>query len=144
MNGVLVALPIAVIAAPVARDSGDAMGAFTTPSGNIVCTWEFGRFVTQPLLACGIATRLRPAPPRSGAACKHLDYVANRISLTRNGHATPVARSGDAGPMAFAASAKMLGFGRTWRGGGFSCSSRQAGLTCTNARGHGFFLGRSR
>jgi hypothetical protein len=38
---------------------------------------------------------------------------------------------------------RTLRFGQTWRGSnGFTCVSTRNGLTCTNARGHGWWLGR--
>jgi hypothetical protein len=40
--------------------------------------------------------------------------------------------------------APLLRFGHSWRDrhGRFVCKSRSTGLTCTNARGHGWWLGR--
>jgi hypothetical protein len=40
------------------------------------------------------------------------------------------------------ATARILRFGQTFRRGSFVCKSRATGLTCTNAKGHGWWLGR--
>ncbi len=119
-----------------------ATGFFRTPSHNIACFYEYGAHVASPLLECGIASGLRPRPPRSGPGCKDSDYTADEILLDARGVAEPVACSGDAGPFADP-SAPVLGYGTIWRGGGDECSSARTGLTCTNAAGHGFFLSRA-
>jgi hypothetical protein len=144
---VRVLLPVVLIAAAaaaVASGAARAGGTFRTPSGNIVCGYIRGTRTIPATLECGIKSGLSPKPPRSAPACKHLDYVANRIALTSGGRATPIPCAGDPGPLAFAGTAPILAYGRSWRRGGFRCTSRVTGLTCRNRRGHGFFLSRER
>jgi hypothetical protein len=129
--------------AAMASAATESSGFFKTPSGNIVCGYDYGKFVKEPFLVCGIASGLKPAPPKTGAACKHLDYVGNRVSLTATGRSHAIACAGDAGPFANPRAAQVLAYERTWRGGGFVCTSEETGLTCKNRRGHGFFLSRA-
>ena len=126
-----------------AQAASQSAGFFKTPSGNIVCRYGYGARIPSPLLECGIASGLRPAPPRSGRACKVLDYTPDRVALAPAGRPQPIACSGDAGPFADPAAARTLPYGAVWRGGGYSCSSARTGLTCRNAAGHGFFLSRA-
>jgi len=134
-------LLLALLAAG-AQAAAQATGFFETPSHNIVCLYGYGTHVPTPYLECGIASGLRPAPPRSAPDCRVLDYTANRIALTPAGRPQPIACSGDAGPFADP-SARELPYGTVWHGGGFSCASASSGLTCRNAAGHGFFLSRA-
>ena len=84
--------------------------------------------------------RLKPPLPKTGADCKHLDYVGNRISLAITGRAQPVPCAGDAGPFADPAHSVLLRYGKTWGAGGLTCSEKTSGLTCKNRDGHGFFM----
>ena len=143
MKSILVAiLAFSVLAAPACGASRDS-GFFKTPSGNIVCLYGYGKDLNPPFLECGIKSGLKPAPPRTSPACKHLDYVGNRIGLTATGRPQPIACTGDAGPFANPAGTHVLAYTTTWRGGGFICTSRRTGLTCKNNRNHGFFLSRN-
>jgi hypothetical protein len=138
----LAALVALVALVGQARAASRGSGYFETPSRNISCFYEYGVHIGEPLIECGIRSGLVPAPPRTGAACKELDYVGNRLSLLATGRTRPVACAGDAGPFAAPGTTRVLAYGSAWRGGGFSCSSERTGLTCRNAAGHGFFLSR--
>jgi hypothetical protein len=54
-------------------------GFFKTRSGKIVCQWVTGGNPSA-FMECGVSTGLRPPIPKTGAVCKHLDYVGNRVS----------------------------------------------------------------
>lgn len=116
-----------------------SFGFFKTPSGKIFCQWVTGGSPSASV-ECGVETGLKPPLPKTGEACKHLDYVGNRIALAVSGRAQPVPCAGDAGPFADPAHAKLLGYGKTWRAGGLSCTEKRSGLTCENRSRHGFFM----
>ena len=134
------ALTAAAIA-PVADGarSADASGFFKTPSGKIVCQWVTGGSPSA-LVQCGVSSGLKPPIPKSGAACKHLDYVGNRVSLSVTGQVELVPCAGDAGPFADPAHTVFLHYGKTWNAPGLGCKAAASGLTCRNRDGHGFFL----
>jgi hypothetical protein len=129
------ALAPVVLAAP----AKSSFGFFKTPSGKIFCQWVTGGSPSA-LVECGVETGLKPPLPKTGAACKHLDYVGNRISLSVTGRAQPVPCAGDAGPFADPAHAVYLHYGKTWSAPGLTCTEAASGLTCKNRDGHGFFM----
>ena len=128
----------AAIAVGTASGATQRNGAFKTPSGNIVCGYDFSANGSASI-GCGIKSGLRPAPRNT---CVDMDYSGKAVSLTATGRARPVVCAGDPGPFLVEAKAHVLRYGKSWRGGGITCASRRAGLTCTNRRGHGFFLSR--
>ena len=116
-----------------------ASGFFKTPSGEIFCQWVTGGSPSASV-ECGVTTGLHPPLPKTDPACKHLDYVGNRISLSVTGRAQPIPCAGDAGPFADPAHSVLLRYGKTWSAGGLTCSEKTSGLTCKNRDGHGFFM----
>ncbi len=142
MRGVcFLAVVLAVLTACVCGSSAstDGFGFFKTPSGKIVCQWATGGSPSASV-ECGVATGLKPPIPKSGVACKHLDYVGNRVDLSVTGHAEPIACAGDAGPFGDPGHTVYLHYGKTWSAPGLSCKEATSGLTCRNRDGHGFFL----
>lgn len=145
-----VALVIALAAGTAAGvvsagvSSSAALSAFKTPTHNIVCVYLPAVSGQKAFVECGIKSGLKPPPPKTGAACKHVDYVHDRIDLLATGAAKPVACAGDAGAFAYEKQAKVLGYGKTFHKGGLFCSSHPSGLTCTNTQSHGFFLSKAR
>ena len=137
----LVALVVAAALVPAALGAPTlgTSGFFKTPSGKIFCQWSTGGSPSA-LLECGVTTGLKPPLPKTGADCKHLDYVGNRISLAITGRAQPVPCAGDAGPFADPAHSVLLRYGKAWGAGGLRCSEKTSGLTCKNRDGHGFFM----
>lgn len=130
---------LTVIVADGALASKDPFGFFKTPSGKIVCQWATGGSPPASV-ECGIETGLKPPIPKSGVACKHLDYVGNRVSLSVTGRVQLIPCAGDAGPFADPAHTVFLHYGKTWSAGGLSCVAATKGLTCRNRDGHGFFI----
>src|ERR671937_855740 len=138
----LIAFILVVSAAVVvgaAAGSAQRNGAFKTPSGNIVCGYDFSANGRSASIGCGIKSGLRPAPRNT---CVDMDYSGKSVSLNATGRARSVVCAGDPGPFLVEGKARVLGYGKSRRGGGITCTSRRAGLTCTNRRGHGFFLSR--
>jgi hypothetical protein len=129
------ALASVALGAPAKSSSG----LFKTPSGKIFCAWSTGGSPSA-LVECGVITGLKPKLPKTGAACKTLDYVGNRISLAVTGRAQPVPCAGDAGPFADPAHSVLLRYGKTLSAPGLTCSEKTSGLTCKNRDGHGFFM----
>jgi hypothetical protein len=136
---VLLLIAAALVAVASGAPAKSAFGFFKTPSGKIVCQWATGGSPPASV-ECGVETGLKPPIPKSGAACKHLDYVGNRVSLSVTGHVELVPCAGDAGPFAAPANAVFLHYGKAWSAGGLTCTAATSGLTCRNRDGHGFFL----
>jgi hypothetical protein len=135
----LSAIAVAMILAASALAAGETkLGAFKTPSGNIVCFHSVAS-ARDGAIGCGIQSGLQPAPKNT---CTKIDYSGKRMSLRTTGPAVVDVCASDPGPFLYVKKAPVLGYGSTWRGGGIVCASRQSGLTCTNRSGHGFFLSR--
>ena len=115
----LIGLALALLASPT---GALAVAAFSTPQNAAQCGLSEGE--GQARLLCWtpndgytITIGPRAGRPRPGTIiASNRDYVG------------PVGR--------------RLPFGRTWRSWVYACVSRSTGLTCTNARGHGWWLGR--
>jgi Family of unknown function (DUF6636) len=151
MKRVLAAIGFVLLVGAVAATMGSAgvsksarISAFKSPKRNIICVYLPAGGGQQAGVECGIKSGLKPPPPRRGPACKHLDYVHDRIDLLATGRAHPVACAGDAGAFAYAKQARVLKYGRTFHKGGIWCSSHPSGMTCTNKSAHGFFLSKPR
>jgi hypothetical protein len=123
------------------------IGAFVTPSRNIVCQHITGaKSRPRSSVFCGIRSGLKP-PPRRRSCHGDGDYVHDRVALFGRGRPFAPVCAGDAGPFAVLFSGQhvpVLHYGKRWRGGGLTCRSAFKGLTCHNRAGHGFFLSRSR
>lgn len=123
------------------------IGAFVTPSRNIVCQHITGA-ATRPKSSvyCGIKSGLKPRP-RPRPCHGDGDPVHDRVGLFGRGRAFAPVCAGDAGPFSVLHSGQhvsVLRYGKRWRGGGLTCRSAFKGLTCRNRGGHGFFLSRAR
>ena len=138
--GLVVALGLALglPAAATAR----VTGAFKTPSGNIICGYDYAPGFSS--IGCGIKSGLKPPIPPPAGGCIAGDYSSKRISLNKTGRARPTVCAGDPGPFLVEDRATVLGYGKTWMGRGVWCISMPAGLTCGNRSGHGFFMSRTR
>jgi len=149
---ILAAVAFVLLSVGVAATVGSAgvsksarLSAFKSPSGNIICIYlPAAGGQQQAFVECGIKSGLKPPPPKRGEACKHVDYVHDRIDLGATGAAKPIACAGDAGALAYAKQAKALRYGQTFHKGGIWCSSHPSGMVCTNTQSHGFFLSRAR
>jgi hypothetical protein len=146
LREVRAALLLAVGAAALVAGAGSSpastqsSGFFKTPSGKIDCVWTTGGGGQPAGVECGVSTGLKPPIPKSGADCRFLDYVGNRVSLSVTGKVTPIACAGDAGPFGEPGATVYLPWGKVWSVAGLSCSSTRQGLVCANRSGHGFFL----
>ena len=136
-----VAIAAALVLVPSATAS--SIGAFKTPSRNIVCGWTIDDHGVASM-ECGVKSGLKPPPKR--IHCLAGDPNDKRVSLRSRGRATPVLCAGDPGPLLpqIEAKARVLAYGTSTRFGGITCTSRTTGLTCRNRDGHGFFLSRER
>ena len=137
-------LAVVVLAAVLAQGAGartEASGYFKTPSGKIVCGWVTGGSPSATVF-CGETPTLHPPIPKSAdpAACRNLDYVGNRLTLSVTGRTQLIPCSGDAGPFGDPAAAVILHYGKSWSAPGLKCSEATSGLTCKNKIGHGFFI----
>jgi hypothetical protein len=130
---------VALAAAAGSPASTSGFGFFKTPSGKIVCTWTTGG-TPSASVECGVLPTLHPPIPKSGAACRHLDYVGNRLSLSVTGRVEKIPCAGDAGPFGDPGHTVLLRYGKTWSAPGLSCKEGASGLTCRNRDGHGFFV----
>ena len=129
----------ALASAALGAPAKGSFGFFKTPSAKIFCQWTTGGSPSA-LVECGVTTGLKPPLPKTGDACKHLDYVGNRISLTVTGRPQLVPCAGDAGPFADPAHSVLLRYGKKWNAPGLTCAEASSGLTCKNRSGHGFFM----
>jgi hypothetical protein len=136
---VAVAAFAAALAASPAS-AGSTVGAFKTPSRNIVCGYSIDVH-GKGSMECGVKSGLRPPPPNT---CHDIDYNDRRVGMRSTGASFPVMCAGDPGPFLVESKARVLAYGTSWHAGGLSCTSRRTGLTCTNRSGHGFFISRER
>jgi hypothetical protein len=136
----LLGVALALIGAGTAAAAG-RLGAFKTPSRNIVCGWTIDDHGAASM-ECGVKSGLKPPPRR--IHCLAGDPNDRRVSLRSRGRATPVLCAGDPGPLLpqIEAKARVLGYGTSTTFGGITCTSRTSGLTCRNRDRHGFFLSR--
>ena len=140
----MISAVLALLLVPTVAMTGNArIGAFKTPSRNIVCGWTIDDHGVASM-ECGIKSGLKPPPRR--IHCVAGDPNDKRVSLRSRGRATPVLCAGDPGPLLpqIEAKARILAYGTSTTFGGITCTSRAAGLTCRNRSGHGFFLSRER
>jgi len=116
---IIIAMLASLVGASVAQaQEGDA--AFGTPGDAVYCNWDGSNY-----LGCWT--------PNDGFSIWMNSYGRVHKSYQRaNRNFLPDSIE------------HYLAFGRNWRDGRgrFYCRSRKSGLTCTNARGHGWWLGR--
>lgn len=105
--------------------------SFSTPSGNIGCTYipEGGTDVYVP----------QDGGPE--LQCDRVEPVYLRFFLYKSGRAEQFENVGDA---SCCSADNVLDYGNTWQKGVFTCISEKTGLTCTRGDGHGFFISRKR
>ena len=136
---------LGIVAAAVLTTNAGATtvgsGYFKTPSGKIFCGWVTGGTPSATVF-CGELQTLHPPIPKSvdPAACRSLDYVGNRISLSVTGHAQLIPCSGDAGPFGDPSAAVYLRYGKPWSAPGLKCTAARNGLTCKNRSRHGLHI----
>lgn len=111
--------------------AGGGQTVFSTPSGNIGCTYTpqggTGTYMPKgggPELSCD-----RPEP----------DYL--RFILGPSGQSEILSDAGDRG---CCSDEQLLPYGAVSQMGPFVCSSALEGLTCHRNDGHGFFISRNR
>ena len=136
-------LVIALAGGWAAPAAAARIGAFKTPSRNIVCGYAIAPDGTASM-ECGVKSGLKPPPRR--IHCVAGDPNDKRVSLRDTGRAVPVLCAGDPGPLLpqIEARARVLRYGMRIRFDGIRCASATTGLTCRNRSGHGFFLSRER
>ena len=136
-----IAAVLVLALALAATASAARIGAFKTPSRNIVCGWTVGDD-HQASMECGVKSGLKPPPRR--IHCQAGDPNDKRVALQAHGRATPVLCAGDPGPLLpqIEAKARVLAYGTSTTFGGITCRSAVTGLTCRNRDGHGFFVSR--
>ncbi|MGV0715828.1 hypothetical protein ABQE93_10520 [Mycolicibacterium sp. XJ662] len=109
---------------------------FTTPSGNITCTWEQ---TGGDRLICGLKARSSEPTPRPASCEDYLAWNTNHVTLTAAGAVDGVCTGGAQVPSA----ANELQYGLALIAGDYGCLSEEAGVTCVNIEsGSGFFVSR--
>jgi hypothetical protein len=104
---------------------------FSTPSGNIGCTYvpEGGTDVYVP----------QDGGPE--LQCDRVDPAYLRFFLHRAGKGEVFDNVGDA---SCCSAGNVLDYGNTWSIGAFTCISERTGLTCTRGDGNGFFISKAK
>jgi hypothetical protein len=143
--GTIVATAVVfILAGPTGSASAGTMGAFKTPSRNVVCVYAYGYKGQRPYVECGIKSGIRPAAKPADCSGLGGDPANNTfVDLGSTGKSRRVRCKGDPGPFVLESKAKVLAYGRTWKHSGLRCRSTTKGLTCRNQRKHGFFLSRA-
>jgi hypothetical protein len=102
---------------------------FTSPSGNIGCTY----------VPSGGTDVYEPSQPGAELSCDRSEPTYVRVVLPENG-AAHVVETDERG----CCSGEALAYGQTWSRGPFSCESSEQGITCANQRGNRLSLNRER
>lgn len=116
------------VSEPVSAASGQ-IEMFTSPSGNIGCTY----------VPSGGTDVYEPAQPGAELSCDRSEPTYVRVVLPENG-AAHVVETDERG----CCSGEALAYGQTWSRGPFSCESSEQGITCANQRGNRLSLNRER
>lgn len=117
------------------QTTGDFLGGFRTPSGNIHCqAFEVGS-ARQAELRCDVLQNAAPIVKRP-SDCE-LDY-GNAFVLRERGVATRLCH----GDTTADPSLPVLAYGRRWTRRGLRCDLSPARLRCINADGRSFELSR--
>jgi hypothetical protein len=141
----VLAAVIATFALSTGTANAGTMGAFKTPSRNVVCVYAYGYSGQKPYVECGIKSGIKPAAKPADCSDLGGDPANNTfVDLGPTGRSTRVPCKGDPGPFVMESKAKVLAYGKSWAHSGLRCSSAKKGLTCRNRRKHGFFLSRAR
>lgn len=114
---------LAILLAAAAPSAALGVAAFRTPGSAALCGLSEGE--GYPWLICWTPNDgyTLSMGPRTGVPAR------GTYDPKQRGYIEPV---------------RILRFGKTWRSGVYACTSRRTGLTCTNARRHGWWLGRYR
>ena len=104
---------------------------FTTPSGNIGCTY----------IPAGGTDVYAPKDGGPELQCDRVAPVYLRLFLYKTGKAQKFENIGDASCCSVE---NVLAYGNTWKKGALTCISEKTGLTCTRGDGHGFFISKAK
>ncbi|WP_228126598.1 hypothetical protein [Candidatus Viadribacter manganicus] len=121
--------PSAVAVEPAATVATGELEMFTSPSGNIGCTY----------VPSGGTAVYQPAQAGAELTCDRSEPTYVRVVLPENGPAH-VVETDERG----CCSGEALAYGQTWSRGPFRCESSEQGVTCTSAGGHRLSLNRER
>jgi hypothetical protein len=127
---VLLAIAGRASAEPQNFPSEDGVISFSTPAGNIGCTY---------IPAGGTDVYF----PKSGGPelqCDRVEPTYLRFFLHKSGRAERFANVGDA---SCCSGENILVYGNSWTKGPFRCISARSGLTCTRGKA-GFFISRGK
>jgi hypothetical protein len=127
---VLLAMAGSATAEPQNFPSQDGVISFSTPTGNIGCTY----------IPAGGTDVYFPKDGGPELQCDRVEPVYLRFFLYKSGKGARFTNVGDA---SCCAADNVLVYGNTWSKGPFTCRSGRAGLTCTRG-GHGFFISRAK
>lgn len=104
---------------------------FSTPSGNIGCTY----------VPAGGTDVYEPKFGGPELQCDRAEPAYLRFFLYKTGKAVKFTNVGDA---SCCSANNVLQYGNTWKKGAFTCISERTGLTCTRGDGHGFFISKAK
>ena len=107
----------------------DGVISFSTPTGNIGCTY----------IPAGGTDVYAPKDGGPELICDRVEPTYLRFFLYKTGKAKLFRYVGDAG---CCPAENVLVYGNRWKKGAFTCTSERSGLTCTRG-GHGFFVSRT-
>jgi hypothetical protein len=130
------------LAPPTTAPTGSfTHGFFKTPSGNILCSYAYGK--SSGNVECVVKSGLRPPLPSRGPGCtpRHVVRLNATGRVQTKGSVCPGEDAPET-PHVGSGVARVLAYGKSWSGGGLQCTSAVAGLACRNRSGHGFFLSR--
>lgn len=103
--------------------------SFTTPAGNIGCTY----------IPAGGTDVYAPKDGGPELICDRVEPSYLRFFLYKSGKAKLFRYVGDA---SCCSTENVLVYGDSWKKGAFTCTSKRSGLTCLRG-GHGFFISRT-
>jgi hypothetical protein len=110
--------------------SEDGAIRFSTPTGNIGCTY----------IPKGGTSLYFPKDGGPELQCDRVEPTYLRFFLYRSGRAERFKNVGDVG---CCAADNILVYGNSWSKGPFRCTSARSGLTCTRGKA-GFFISRGK
>jgi len=117
------------VATPSVAVATGELEMFTSPTGNIGCTY----------VPAGGTEIYQPAAPGAELTCDRVEPSYVRIVMPENA-AAAVVQTDERG----CCSGEALAYGQTWSRGPFTCQSSEAGLSCRSARGATLTLSRTR
>jgi hypothetical protein len=120
----------AALAEPQIFPAEDGAISFSTPTGNIGCTY----------IPAGGTSVYFPKNGGPELQCDRVEPVYLRFFLYKSGKAEKFTNVGDAG---CCSADNTLVYGNSWSKGPFRCISARGGLTCRRGK-NGFFISRGR